>query len=54
MKKYIEHGAILILSHAIIILLIVNQQVILTQIVYGAIAIDLLRDALKKKRAKIA
>ena len=54
MKKHIEHGAILILAHAIIIALIVNQQVILAQIVYGAIAVDLLRDALKKKRAKIA
>lgn len=54
MKKHIEHGAILILAHAIIILLIVNQQVILAQIVYGAIAVDLLRDALKKKQAKIA
>ena len=39
MKKYIEHGGILILAHAIIILLIVNQQVILAQIVYAGIAI---------------
>ena len=45
-KKHIEHGGILLLAHAIIILFIVN----LAQIVYGAIAVDLLRDALKKKK----
>jgi hypothetical protein len=49
-KKHIEHGGILLLAHAIIILFIVNHQVILAQIVYGAIAVDLLRDALKKKK----
>lgn len=48
-RKHIEHGGILLLAHTIIILLIVNQQVILAQIVYASIAVDLLRDALKKK-----
>ena len=48
-KKHIEHGGILLLAHAIIILFIVNQQVILAQIVYASIAADLIRDALKKK-----
>ena len=48
-KKHIEHGGILLLAHAILILFIVNHQVILAQIVYASIAADLIRDALKKK-----
>ena len=50
MKKYIEHGVILLGAHAIIILMIVNHQIILAQIVYASIAADLIRDALKKKK----